>query len=90
MEDFFDLEEGPLGDPPAPVPVGKKRTARGSTMKSDASLQQLQQPAKGEQPLVLKLAARTTGRTCNCCGKEDKMNDPCQPQFRFLGPVCQG
>ena len=68
MADFFGHDEGPLGEPSAPVPSGQNRSARGSMKSADAPLQQLQQPAKGDHPIALKFAARTTGRTCNCCG----------------------
>ena len=77
---FFGLEDDVL-EPPPPLLGSKKRSGRGSKARSEQSMQT---PAKGEQPLQLKLSARVTGRVCSCCGKDDRMSDLCQPQYRIL------
>ena len=54
MDDFFGLE-GEVLEPPPPLIGSKKRSGRGSKARSEQSMQT---PAKGEQPLQLKLSAR--------------------------------
>ena len=78
MDDFCGLSGEVLEPLP---PLSKKRSGRGSKARSEQSMQT---PAKGEQPLQLKLSARVTGRVCSCCGKDDRMSDLCQPQYRIL------
>ena len=80
MDDFFGLE-GEVLEPPPLLPGSNKRSGRGSKARPE---QFSQTPAKGEHPLQLKLYARATGRVCSCGGKEDRMPDLRQPQYRIL------